>query len=97
MARYHLKTFKLEEIPNFNRYAEQDILTAIILFRLAILFNTSRQATKPCEKLNLKVTNTDWELTLPVDYLVNNPLIKQNLDNESVQLSNIGIKLTISV
>lgn len=97
LARYHLKTFKLEEIPNFNRYAEQDILTAIILFRLAILFNTSRQATKPCEKLNLKITNTHWELTLPVDYLVNNPLIKQNLDNESVQLSNIGIKLTISV
>ncbi|QDJ13463.1 exopolyphosphatase [Mergibacter septicus] len=96
-AHYHLKEFKLDNLPHFNRYHSQDVLTALILFRLSVLFNTARQATKRCENITLNCINpTKWEIKVDVDYLRQNPLIQQNLINESQQLTNVGITLTLA-
>lgn len=98
LARYHLKEFRLEDLPQFNRYHTQDVLTAIILFRLSVLFNTSRQATKPCENITLRInsTATHWHIELNSAYLNANPLIQQNLTNEIQQLAHAGITLMLT-
>lgn len=80
LVRYQINQLKTAELYKFPRYCEQDILSLIRLFRLAIILNKSRQATEPISQITLKFdrTLTQWKLQFNDNYLANNPLIKMN-------------------
>lgn len=96
LVRYQINQLKTAELYKFPRYCEQDILSLIRLFRLAIILNKSRQATEPISQITLKFdrTLTQWKLQFNDNYLANNPLIKNELILERKLLQEVGLELT---
>ncbi|MEG9530147.1 exopolyphosphatase [Mannheimia indoligenes] len=96
LMRYHLKGFKRSDIRSINRYQYRDILTLVRLFRLAVLFNRSRQATIEPKQIFLTIENNDWNLVFNESFLSQNPLVLADLEDEQKTLSTADLSLTIS-
>ncbi|MDU8923470.1 exopolyphosphatase [Pasteurellaceae bacterium LIM206] len=106
LVHYQIGGFRVEDIVSFARYDPQDVLVLVRLLRLAILLNRSRQATATTDRILLKLhhistakTTADihsacWELIFAPNYLRDNPLIKNDLALEQMQLKEIGLELT---
>lgn len=95
LMRYHLKSFKRSDIKGINRFQHRDVLTLLRLFRLAVLLNRSRQATVMPEKLSLAIANVEWTLQFDGDFLVQNPLVSADLDEERKVLLALNLPLNI--
>ncbi|QLB21417.1 exopolyphosphatase [Vespertiliibacter pulmonis] len=95
LMRYHLKSFKKSDLRSTNRFQHRDILTLLRVFRLAVLLNRSRQATVFPRELNLAVVANHWHLTFEHNFLMQNPLILDDLLDEKRQLASINLPLII--
>ena len=78
-----------------SRYQYRDILTLLRLFRLAVLFNRSRQASVIPADLNLSINQNEWQLQFENGYLNENPLVQADLLDEQKQLAMIDLQLNI--
>lgn len=95
LLRYHLKGFKRSDIRGSHRYQHRDILTLLRLLRLAVLLNRSRQATVAPQHLRLTVEKRHWVLQFESDFLLKNPLVLADLEEERQQLALIELELTV--
>lgn len=95
LLRYHLKGFKRSDIRGSHRYQHRDILTLLRLLRLAVLLNRSRQATVAPQHLQLTVEKRHWVLQFESDFLLKNPLVLADLEEERQQLALIELELTV--
>lgn len=95
LMRFHLKGFKKSDLRSTSRYQYRDILTLLRLFRLAVLFNRSRQASVMPADLNLSVNQNEWQLQFENGYLNENPLVQVDLLDEQKQLAMIDLQLNI--
>ena len=95
LIRFHLKGFKKSDLRSTSRYQYRDILTLLRLFRLAVLFNRSRQASVMPKTLKLHINQNDWALQFEADYLVQNPLVQADLLDEQKQLAMIDLQLSM--
>nr|WP_314741274.1 exopolyphosphatase [uncultured Haemophilus sp.] len=95
LMRFHLKGFKKSDLRSTSRYQYRDILTLLRLFRLAVLFNRSRQASVIPEKLKLTIDQNDWVLQFEDGYLTQNPLVQADLQDEQKQLAMIDLGLSV--
>ena len=93
LVRYHVKSFKQEDISRFARYETQDILVALRLLRLAVILNKPRQATAFTDQIHLKIDRTFMRLEFDEGYLTHNPLLKNELSLEQKLLAEIGLTL----
>ncbi|MFC0309583.1 exopolyphosphatase [Gallibacterium trehalosifermentans] len=93
LTRFHTATFRMADIPDCYRYVSEDVLSAILLLRFAVICNKTRQATEPAD-IQLK-TNAihQWQLIFPKGYLVRNPLLQNELQQEQKFLTSLGINL----
>lgn len=95
LMRFHLKGFKKSDLRSTSRYQYRDILTLLRLFRLAVLFNRSRQASVIPADLNLSINQNEWQLQFENGYLNENPLVQADLLDEQKQLAMIDLQLNI--
>ena len=95
LIRFHLKGFKKSDLRSTSRYQYRDILTLLRLFRLAVLFNRSRQASVMPKTLKLHIDQNDWALQFEIDYLMQNPLVQADLLDEQKQLAMIDLQLSM--
>ncbi len=93
LVRNHLQSIKLNYINSTYRYKKRNIITLLRLFRLATLFNRSRQATILAERIQLQIIKDTWILTFEENYLVNNPLLMADLKLEQKELQAVGFDL----
>ncbi|OOF46859.1 exopolyphosphatase [Rodentibacter trehalosifermentans] len=95
LVRLHIGTLKASDLINFARYDEQDVLALVRLLRLAVILNKSRQATEKTQKIVFKInrTSTDWILEFESGYLDRNPLIRNELRQESNGLKELELGL----
>lgn len=61
LARFHRKTLKMAELPDFSLYAEEQILNLIKILRLSVTLNVSRNDSDPA-LWKLCVTESGWKL-----------------------------------
>jgi exopolyphosphatase/guanosine-5'-triphosphate,3'-diphosphate pyrophosphatase len=92
LMRYHLKGFKRNDIRSINRYSQQDILTLLRVFRLATLLNRGRQATPALKNVTLNAKEA-WQLHFEECFLVENPLVKADLEEEQKIMQAVGFEL----
>ena len=95
LVRYHTGAFKKNDLPIFARYADEDVLVLLILLRISVILNKSRQATDSTDKINLRIDRSlqTWELTFEKHYLDNNPLVWNDLRLESNLLKDLELSL----
>lgn len=98
LVRLHIGALKSSDFIKFARYDEQDVLALIRLLRLAVILNKSRQATEKTQKITLKTnrTSNDWVLDFEAGYLDRNPLIWNELRQESNGLKDLEIGLVFN-
>lgn len=92
LMRHHLKEFKYRDIRCISRYSQQDILTLLRLFRLAVLLNRGRQSAPVPKQLALTI-NEKWLLHFDSAFLAQNPLIKADLMEEKNLLQAVDLTL----
>ena len=95
LVRYHTGAFKNNDLPIFARYADEDVLVLLLLLRISVILNKSRQATDSTDKINLRIDRSlqTWELTFEKHYLDNNPLVWNELRLESNLLKDLELSL----
>ena len=95
LVRYHTGAFKKNDLPIFARYADEDVLVLLILLRISVILNKSRQATDSTDKINLRIDRSlqTWELTFEKHYLDDNPLVWNELRLESNLLKDLELSL----
>lgn len=95
LVRFQMKSLKQLDLLKGSRYHSQDIRALVIILRLAIILNKSRQATEVVQKFALDVNASlnKWELEFEAGYLDRNPLTKNDLNEEKSILQTIGITL----
>ena len=95
LVRYHTGAFKKNDLPIFARYADEDVLVLLLLLRISVILNKSRQATDSTDKINLRIDRSlqTWELTFEKHYLDNNPLVWNELRLESNLLKDLELSL----
>lgn len=97
LVRFQIKSLKQLDLLKGSRYHSQDVLALIIMLRLAVIINRSRQSTEITEKFALHV-NSDgnkWVLEFEPDYLERNPLTQSDLLQEQNNLQIIKVNLSI--
>ncbi|WP_435926925.1 exopolyphosphatase [Dryocola sp. BD613] len=82
LVRFHRKTLKLEEIPDFTLYKKKQLLPLIQLLRLGSLLNNQRQATTTPASLILETDYNHWTLRFPEDWFSENALVLLDLERE---------------
>ena len=95
LVRLHIGGFRLDDLFAFARYHKADVLALLRLLRLAVILNKSRQATESTQAISLTAlrNSADWRLDFAKDYLNNNPLIWNELRQESNQLKDLSLGL----
>ena len=95
LVRYHTGAFKKNDLPIFARYADEDVLVLLLLLRISVILNKSRQATDSTDKIGLRIDRSlqTWELTFEKHYLDNNPLVWNDLRLESNLLKDLELSL----
>ncbi len=95
LVRLHIGGFRLDDLFAFARYHKADVLALLRLLRLAVILNKSRQATESTQAISLTAlrNSADWRLDFAKDYLSNNPLIWNELRQESNQLKDLSLGL----
>ena len=86
---------KKNDLPIFARYEDEDILVLLLLLRISVILNKSRQATDSTDKINLRIDRSlqTCELTFEKHYLDNNPLVWNELRLESNLLKDLELSL----
>ena len=99
LVRYHQGGFKQSELPKFARYPKQDVIAFIRLLRLAVIVNSARQATQPVAQMTLQIGGnemSDWTIKFTPNDLNQNPLIQNELFEESQLLSSLNLGLNFN-
>lgn len=97
LVRFQMKSLKQLDLLKGSRYHSQDVLALIMMLRLAVIINRSRQSTEITEKFALHV-NSDgnkWALEFEPGYLERNPLTQSDLLQEQNNLQIIKVNLSI--
>ncbi|WP_261835627.1 exopolyphosphatase [Vibrio ishigakensis] len=82
LARFHRKTLKLAELPDFSLYTEEQVLNLIKILRLSVTLNVSRNDSDP-GLWKLCITDSGWKLKhKDLEQLEQNRLLITDLDQE---------------
>ncbi|GAM71970.1 exopolyphosphatase [Vibrio sp. JCM 19236] len=82
LARFHRKTLKLTELPDFSLYAQEQVLNLIKILRLSVTLNVSRNDSDP-RLWKLCITDTGWKLKhKDLEQLDQNRLLITDLEQE---------------
>ncbi|MBE2897067.1 exopolyphosphatase [Pasteurellaceae bacterium HPA106] len=98
LVRFHIGPVNLNELNIPARYAKRDVVSLLVMLRLAIIINRSRQATEPAERFSFTITEKCglWRLEFEPNYLARNPLTEKELKEEGALLHALGIRLEIA-
>lgn len=96
LIRFHLKGFNRNELRSTNRFQHRDILTLLRLLRLSVLLNRARQATVEAANLRLQIHQSAWHLEFEEGFLLRNPLILADLEEEKRFLESVDLELQFS-
>ncbi|OOF60001.1 exopolyphosphatase [Rodentibacter myodis] len=98
LVRFHIGVLKTADLIKFARYDEQDVMVLIRLLRLAVILNKPRQVTEKTRQITLKThrTSADWVLAFETGYLDRNPLIWNELRQESNGLKDLAFGLVFN-
>lgn len=97
LVRFQIKSFKNIDDFKDSRYDAQDVLALILLLRIAIIINRSRQATEIVQRFTLDVNNelSIWDLEFEPGYLERNPLTQNELEEEKTLLKSFNIRFNV--
>lgn len=91
LQRGKLKLHLIEDLPRLHK----DILRVIILLRLAIILERSRDWDSS-RKVKIRQKGKVFSIRFPKKYLKNHPLTKADLKFESIEVKKAGYKLRIN-
>lgn len=94
LVRFHLNSVNYSDIRSMNRFNNRDVITILCLLRLAVLLNRARQATISPQYLQLLIKSGHWILTFEPNFLIQNPLIHNDLAEEKKLLKALHIDFT---
>ncbi|MDD1784338.1 exopolyphosphatase, partial [Enterovibrio sp. ZSDZ35] len=94
LTRFHRKTLKLAEMPEFTLFKQKHIFPLIRALRLACVLNVQRSG-EPLPDVVLSVCDDAWSLRFPENWLKKNRLLAADLDAEKVYWEGIGWTLRI--
>lgn len=80
--RFHRKSIKIDDLPDFNLFRRRQVIPVIQLLRLAVLLSNQRRATTEPDYLTLKSDGFHMTLVFPLDYLDTNSLVQADLERE---------------
>ncbi|SQI39945.1 Exopolyphosphatase [Leminorella richardii] len=82
LVRFHRKSIKIDDLPDFNLFRRRQVIPVIQLLRLAVLLSNQRRATTEPDYLTLKSDGFHMTLVFPLDYLDTNSLVQADLERE---------------
>lgn len=92
LVRLHRRKIVLDIFNQITDDADNKLVKLIIILRLAIVLNRSRNTIKAPE-IDIEVNGKTIELTFQTDWLENHPLTEADLDTEKNYLSITGYEL----
>ncbi|MDN3680148.1 exopolyphosphatase [Vibrio tapetis subsp. quintayensis] len=96
LTRFQRKSLKLHDLPEFNLFKTQHVLSAIRILRLAILLHGQRRDA-PLPELILSVDEEQWLLTSAENnWLDHNRLLHEDLLTEQEYWHSVGWELAFS-
>ncbi|WP_407331257.1 exopolyphosphatase [Enterovibrio sp. 27052020O] len=95
LTRFHRKTLKLGEMPEFALFKLKHIFPLIRALRLACVLNVQRSGD-PLPEVKIEADNDHWSLVFPQDWLSQNRLLAADLETEQAYWSAAGWTLTIA-
>ncbi len=85
LARFQRKALKLNELPEFNLYKQNDVVSLIKILRLAIVLNGQRN-DDPLPEITLAIKDDEWKLSCTDEaWLENNKLLHTDLQEEQLR------------
>ncbi|MFD2179505.1 exopolyphosphatase [Veronia pacifica] len=95
LTRFHRKSLKLQEMPEFVLFKPKQIYPLIRSLRLACVLNVQR-TDEELPDIELSAHEKDWSLTFPEGWLKSNRLLAADLETEKQYWKAAGWSLTIS-
>lgn len=95
LTRFHRKSLKLEEMPEFTLYKTKHIYPLIRALRLACVLNVQR-AGEPAPEVKLEAKDDCWSLTFAEGWLANSRLLAADLEQEQAYWESAGWKLIVN-
>ncbi len=80
LSRFHRKSIKLEECPEFYLYRNEDIEVLIRILRIAVVLNSQREEKTVSAELQMK--NGVWQILIPSN-IDDTALLFADLENEA--------------
>lgn len=92
MVRFHRRKLKLDELPKLYLYSQQKVVPLLVMLRLAVLLNQKRR-DHWLPELQVKATKQQLQLTLPGDWLAEQPVLVADLQQEQRLLAKVNFQL----
>ncbi|WP_337842202.1 exopolyphosphatase [Rheinheimera sp.] len=96
LVRFHRRKIKADELPAFHLYQMPAVLNLLVLLRLAVLLNQKRQDDF-LPPLQVSARSHQLTLELPKDWLLQQPLLLADLQQEQQLLKKITFHLDCPV
>jgi exopolyphosphatase / guanosine-5'-triphosphate,3'-diphosphate pyrophosphatase len=94
LVRFHRRKIKTEKFPPFYLYQHQQVVQALVLFRLAVLFNQKRR-DDVAPALVLTAKDQQLELHISAEWYRQQTVLAADLVLEQQQLAVLGIQLLL--
>ncbi|PKF50584.1 exopolyphosphatase [Enterovibrio nigricans] len=94
LTRFHRKTLKLADMPEFTLFKQKHIFPLIRALRLACVLNVQRSGD-PVPDVNLTINDDAWSLRFPDGWLQRNRLLAADLEAEKGYWDAVGWTLCI--
>jgi len=94
LVRFHRRKIKTEKFPPFYLYQQQQVVQALVLFRLAVLFNQKRR-DDVAPALVLTAKDQQLELHIAAQWYQQQTVLAADLVLEQQQLAVLGIQLLL--
>ncbi|CZF85955.1 exopolyphosphatase [Grimontia marina] len=95
LTRFHRKSLKLEEMPEFTLFKTKQIHPLIRSLRLACVLNVQR-SDELMPEVKILAKDDCWSLTFPENWLNQNTLLAADLEAEQAYWASVGWKLNVS-
>lgn len=94
LVRFHRRKLKGFSLPQLYLFPSHQLLRLLVLLRLSVLLNQKRRDDWLPE-LNVRANQHGLTLSLPTDWLAQQPLLQADLQQEADWLNKVGFALSL--
>lgn len=94
LVRFQRKKIRVEDIPAFDVFNNDDVIRLLVLIRIAVLLNIKRQEDF-LPPFDIGCTKTEVAIHFPAEWLTTKPVFKADFEQENDYLKAIGYALSV--